>query len=74
MRSTFTALFRLSALGCVYVFTFKTLLGQGQDFSDFFLCINIRFTNQLHVQYFSSLWKMTFRCGKTQSVALQCYM
>ena len=55
-------------MSCVYVITFKTLLGQGQDFSDFSLCINIRSTNQLHVQYFSSLWKMTFRCGKTQSV------
>ena len=47
-------------MGCVYVITFKTLLGQGQDFSDFFLCINISSTNQLHVQYFSSLWKTTF--------------
>ena len=64
MCNTFTALSRLSVVGCVYVIIFKTLLGHGQDFSDLSLCINIRSTNQLHVQYFSSLWKMTFRGGK----------
>ena len=42
MCNTFTALSRLSVVGCVYVITFKTLLGHGQDFSDLSLFINIR--------------------------------
>ena len=68
MCSTFTALSKLSVIGPVYVITFKTFLGHGQDFSDFSLRINIRSTNQLHVQYQFSvendiqMWKNTVGC------------
>ena len=68
MCSTFTALSKLSVIGPVYVITFKTLLGHGQDFSDFSLRINIRSINQLHVQYQFSvendiqMWKNTVCC------------
>ena len=36
MCSTYTALSRLSVIGCVYVITFKALLGHGQDFFGLF--------------------------------------
>ena len=56
MCSTYTALSRLSVIGCVYVITFKALLGHGQDFFDFSLCINIRSTNDIQ------MWKNIVCC------------